>query len=153
MTFIERVTNLLSKNVEDIISSTDSLDLLKCYSILFNDGKQCRSCAMSQREYYKQLSLNGLKKAKEMDEIKARTCQPNWGKGCTNNNGLKFIHREGNHYSSLYITDDQAISLLNRGLLNESDFDILPEGYSKPLPKFDETPSPKKEVKKRTPKQ
>ena len=144
MTFIERVNNLISKNVEEIIASTDSLELLRCYSILYNEGRQCRSCANSQRDYYKQLSLNGLQKAKEMDEIKIRTCQPNWGKGCTNNNGLKFIHKEGNHYSSLYITDDQAISLLNRGLLNESDFDVLPEGYSKPLPKFEETPEPKK---------
>lgn len=148
MTFVERVTNLLSKNVEVIIASTDSLELLRCYSTLYMDGRQCRSCANSQRDYYQHLSLTGLQKAKEMDEIKARTCQPNWGKGCTNDNGLKFIHAEGNHYSSLHITDAQAISLLNRGLLNESDFDVLPEGYNKPLPKFEETPAPKKVVKK-----
>lgn len=85
-----------------------------------------------------------------MDEIQKRTCKPNWGKGCTDNNGLKFIHAEGRHYSSIYITDEQATSLLKRGLLNESDFDVLPEGYQKPLPKFDETPEPKKEAKKRT---
>ena len=81
-----------------------------------------------------------------MDELKNRTCKPNWGKGCTDDNGLKFIHKEGRHYSSLYITDEQALSLLNRGLLNESDFDVLPEGYQKPLEQFPETPAPKKQV-------
>lgn len=151
--YVEKVKYLLSRNVEDIIASTDSLDLLRCYSNLYMNGQQCRSCAASQRSYYNELVRTGLKKAKEMDEAKNRTCKPNWGKGCTNNNGLKFIHKEGNFYSSLHITDAQALSLLNRGLLSESDFDELPEGYQKPLPKFEETPEPKKQAKKRTPKE
>lgn len=151
--YVEKVKYLLSRNVEDIISSTDSLDLIRCYSILYLNGQQCRFCAASQRSYYNEFVRTGLKKAKEMDEAKNRTCVPNWGKGCTNNNGLKFIHKEGNFYSSLYITDAQALSLLNRGLLSESDFDVLPEGYEKPLPKFEETPEPKKQAKKRTPKE
>jgi len=88
-----------------------------------------------------------------MDEAKNRTCKPNWGKGCTNNIGLKFIHKEGNFYSSEHITDDQAVSLLNRGLLHESDFDVLPEGYEKPLEKLPETPEPKKKARKTTPKE
>ena len=151
--YVEKVKYLLSRNVEDIITSTDSLDLIRCYSILYLNGQQCRFCAASQRSYYNELVRTGLKKAKEMDEAKNRTCVPNWGKGCTNNNGLKFIHKEGNFYSSLLITDEQAISLLNRGLLSESDFDVLPDGYEKPLPKFEETPEPKKQAKKRTPKE
>lgn len=148
--YVELVKDLLSKDVEAVIASTDSLNLIRCYSILYVEGRQCRGCADSQRGYYRQLFLTGLQKAKEMDKLNERTCKPNWGKGCTDNNGLKFIHKEGRHYSSLYITDEQATSLLTRGLINESDFDVLPESYQKPLPKFEETPAPKK---KRTPKE
>lgn len=151
--YVEKVRYLLSRNVEEIISSTDSLDLIRCYSMLYLNGQQCRSCEASQRSYYKELFLTGLNKAKQMDEAKNRTCKPNWGKGCTNNIGLKFIHKEGNFYSSEHITDDQAVSLLNRGLLHESDFDVLPEGYEKPLEKLPETPEPKKKARKTTPKE
>jgi len=82
-----------------------------------------------------------------MDNLSERICKPNWGKNATDGNGLKFIHAEGQHYSSKYITDEQAASLLNRGLLNESDFDVLPPNYTQPLPKFDETQAPKKKAK------
>lgn len=152
MNYTETVTRLLSMEVEAIMASTASLDLIRCYSFMYLGGAQPRGCEASQRRYYTELNLTGLQKAKEMDELQKRTCKPNWGKGCTNDNGLKFIHKEGRHYSSLYITDEQAISLLTRGLINESDFDVLPEGYQKPMPKFEETPKPKKEVKKTTPK-
>jgi len=152
--YVEKVKYLLSRNVEDIIASTDSLDLIRCYSMLYLNGQQCRYCAASQKSYYNELVKTGLQKAKEMDEAKNRTCVPNWGKGCTNNNGLKCIRQDGNaFYSSLYITDAQALSLLNRGLLSESDFDVLPEGYEKPLEKLPETPEPKKKVRKTTPKE
>jgi len=151
MDLAERVNILLSKNPEDVISSGNTQEIRDIYSALFKCNT-LRTCDNSARQYFFEIYLSHKQKLKEMEEIKARTCKPNWGKGCTDNNGLKFIHAEGNHYSSLHITDTQAISLLNRGLLNESDFDVLPEGFNKPLPKFEETPEPKKEVKKRTPK-
>ena len=148
MNYTERVNNLLGKPIEAIIASVDCLELIQCYSDIYLSGGHCPGCERSQRKYYSQLQYDGLTKAKAMDEKKPRTCKPNWGKGCTNNNGLKYIHKEGAHYSSLHITDEQALSLLNRGLLLESDFDILPEGYQPKLEKFPETPTPKKAGRK-----
>lgn len=60
----------------------------------------------------------------DYEKIKARTCKPAW-------NGLKFIHAEARHYSNEYLTDEQAILLLERGHLTEKDFVILPSGYLK----------------------
>lgn len=150
MDLTERVNNLLSNNPEAIIASGNTQEIRDIYGILFRCSN-LRTCDNSARQYFYEIYLNRKQKIKEMEEIEARTCIPNWGKGCTNNNGLKYIHSEGTHYSSLYITDSQAVSLLTRGLLNESDFDVLPDGYNKPLPKFEETPAPKKV--KRTPKE
>lgn len=111
-------------DVEAIISSPTSLKLLNCYSKLYLNGSQPRGCASSQRNYYKELCLTGITKAMDYEKIKARTCKPAW-------NGLKFIHAEARHYSNEYLTDEQAILLLERGHLTEKDFVILPSGYLK----------------------
>lgn len=52
-----------------------------------------------------------------------RTCKPKW-------RGLRFI--DGNHYSNESITDEQAIKLLKKGSLKESDFKVLPAGLNEP---------------------
>lgn len=74
-----------------------------------------------------------MKKAVSADEAKNRTCVPAW-------KGLKFIFKRARHYNNALITDEQAVELLNEGLLSESDFKKLPEGYkakgpSQPKPK------------------
>lgn len=112
-------------DMEAIISSPVSLDLMRCYSLLYLNGLQCRGCSSSLRGYYRQLMHDGITKAMDYEKIKARTCKPAW-------NGLKFIHAEARHYSNEYLTDDQAIVLLERGHLTEKDFVTLPNGYLQP---------------------
>lgn len=114
--------NLLQKDFEDIIKSSDSLQLLRFYSILYLNGAQPKTCTQSQREYFTQLQLNGIMKAEQYDEINKRTCKPKWV-------GLKFIPSQGRHFSNEFITDIQATGLLQKGVLKESDFIVLPDLY------------------------
>ena len=119
---IAELKELLNKDIRDIISSPDSLKLLKFYSILYLSGAQPRTCEKSQREYYSQLQKDGIMKAEQYEEINARTCKPKW-------NGLKFIPSQGRHFSDKFITDIQATDLLQKGILKESDFIELPKLY------------------------
>lgn len=128
-------------DVEAIISSPMSLDLMRCYSLLYLNGSQCRGCASSQRGYYRQLMHNGITKAMDYEKIKTRTCKPAW-------KGLMFIHKEGRHFNDEFITDEQAIALLNRGHLTEKDFTKLPDGYSTLEVESPKPTEPKKEIKK-----
>lgn len=118
----DEVNELINSDVEEIIKSSASLDLLKIYSILYLNGAQPRTCASSIRNYYFELKKTGIMKAEKLEAIKNRTCKPKW-------NGLRLIN--GDHFSNEWITDEEAIKLLQRGYLNESDFDVLPDGFKK----------------------
>mgnify|MGYP001172527085 CR=1 FL=1 len=124
---IEKVQRILARSVEEVISSPLSLDLLECYSKLYINGAQPRSCAGSMRKYYAELTKTGVQKAMELNQTKERTCKPAW-------KGLKYIivkendyAAKGMHVSSEHITDEQAKKYLRIGALVESDFEILPE--------------------------
>lgn len=142
---VEKIQRLLEQDVEVIIASTASLDLIWCYSTLYQNGQAVRSCAESQRRYYAILSKEGLTKAKEMENLKKRTCKPNWG------DGLVWVNRCARHFLAEHITDEQATDLLIHGDLPESMFDVLPDDYlflkeEKPAKETTEQPE---EVKKK----
>lgn len=141
--FIERVNNLIEEignNPEGYIASGNP-EIIHCYSALFCGGAYVRTCDNSKREYIVKIFKEGLNRAKEMDEIKVRTCKPAF-------NGLVYVNRTARHYSAEHITDEQAIDLLKNKDIPETYFSKLPEGYEKPLEQFPETPKPKKEAKK-----
>lgn len=117
---IYRVKSILSMDVEEVIASSHSLELLKIYSLLYLNGGQPRTCSRSQRAYFLELQTTGLDKAAKYNTIMERTNKPNW-------KGLRFIW--GDHYSNETLTDEQAIKLLKNGGLRESDFEKLPEAY------------------------
>jgi hypothetical protein len=120
---IKDLEEILSKTVEEVIASPLSLKLLNLYSKLYLNGEQPRWCESCQRDYYNQLKCEGYLKIKLMEEIEKRTCIPAW-------NGLKYIHKAGRHYNHELITDVEAIDLLERGFLSESDFIKMPEGFN-----------------------
>ena len=115
----QELAQLLSRDVEGLIASPDSLKLLKLASILLLNGGQPRTCANSIRNYYSQLKKMNMNAIERAEKVKNRTCKPNW-------KGLRFI--KGNHYNNENITDDEAITLLRAGLLQHSDFEVLPDG-------------------------
>ena len=117
---INEYNDLMACDVEVFIKTSASLRLLKMYSMLYLNGSQPRTCEKSIRNYYNELKTTGKMKAEQMEEVQNRTNVPNW-------EGLRYIH--GDHYSNLYITDRQAINLLTLGLLNETDFKVLPKEY------------------------
>jgi len=119
---IEKIKEILSKDVEEVIASSLSLDLLKIYSSLYLNGAQPKTCSKIQRVYYNELKLTGLKRAANYT-VMERTCKPKWS-------GLRFIW--GDHYSDETLTDEQAIKLLKNKGLQERDFEILPKGYKEP---------------------
>lgn len=117
---IKEYKEIMACDVEVYIKTSASLRLLKMYSILYLNGSQPRTCEKSIRNYYRELKTTGQMKAVQMEEVQNRTNVPNW-------EGLRYI--QGDHYSNLYITDRQAINLLTLGLLNETDFKVLPKEY------------------------
>lgn len=120
---IEKIKELLSKDIEEIISTPLSLDLLKIYSTLYLYGEKPNTCARSQRKYHNQLKKDGMKKA---ETNMKRTCKPNW-------NGNMYISKEARHFNDLFITDEQAITLLKRKHISEDKFSVLPDGYKSGL--------------------
>lgn len=141
---IEQVKYLLSKSVEEIISSTDSVKLLDCYSKLYLCGGQPRWCERSQREYYTELTKTGLKMAEKLEAAKTRTCIPAF-------EGLRFVmHPTNGHYhiNSEFLTDEQAMELLKLDVLKEDQFKKLPDAYYIEVCKKDpETKEPIEEIK------
>ena len=116
------VEKILSMEVEAVISSPASLDLLKCYSKLYLGGASPRTCAVSQRTYYDELKKTGINRAKRYEMAQLRTCEPKH-KGTIMVRGYGFV-------ICSQMTDEVALYLLNNKLLNESDFIKLPESYS-----------------------
>ena len=116
------VEKILSMEVEAVISSPASLDLLKCYSKLYLGGASPRTCAVSQRTYYDELKKTGINRAKRYDMAQIRTCEPKH-KGTIMVRGYGFV-------ICSQMTDEVALYLLNNKMLNESDFIKLPESYS-----------------------
>lgn len=116
---IKLVEKILSHTFEGVKSSGVVIDLFRCYSTLYNGGKQCRTCVKSQEKYYNQLKKDGIMKAINYEEAKNRTCKPKF-------KGLKCIRGTHQHFNSDHITDKQAIYFLENGMLSENDFEKLP---------------------------
>lgn len=119
---INDVKEVISATFEEVSASSLCLKLLNCYSILYLCGGQPGTCSMSQRKYYNQLKLNGLEMAEQFEEIKNRTCKPAWI-------GNMYVPKMARHYHPDYITDKEAINLLENGGIPESKFSILPDAY------------------------
>lgn len=72
------------------------------------------------------------------EAVKNRTCVPNW-------KGNVYSHSIGEHLNDEHMTDEKAISLLNKKLIPEDFFKKLPDGYKPASAKVDEE---KSEVKR-----
>lgn len=108
-------------DVESIISSPASLELIRCYSKLYSNGNPCPSCAAAQRGYYEALKQDGIEKANLYNKVMTRTCKPKF-KGIVQISKYGMVNAET-------MTDEVALYLLNNKLLTESYFEKLPEGY------------------------
>lgn len=121
---VDNVKTILANDIQDIIKSPElSMLLLKTYSKLYLQGSAPRICERSQRRYYDQLKNTGIMKAELIEKIKNRTLTPAW-------KGNKYSPKVFRHISDLYIHDKEACELLESGVLKESDFTKLPDGYA-----------------------
>jgi len=120
---VDEVKEILSKDVEDVIASSLSLSLLKVYSILYLYGKQPNWCEKCLTDYYNKLKKDGMERAKKLDEkiVKIK-------KGAIK--GLTYYPDLRKHISGENITDSDAKFLLKKGWLKETDFEVLPLGYT-----------------------
>lgn len=120
---VGQVKNILSKDIEEIYSTSLSLDLLKIYSSLYLAGGQPRSCKASQIQYYNRLMKDGILKAKEMEEINKKTHK-------VIKKGLKYIGGKFcKHFDLQMLTDKEANELLQSGWMKETEFEKLPDLY------------------------
>ncbi len=120
---VEDVQKILSADIQEILKSPElSKMLLKCYSVLYLNSNPPRFCEKSQRQYYNQLKINGIMRAKETN--KKKTCVALW-------KGLRWVSSMRVHLNAATINDEQAIKALVGGHLTDSDFDVLPEDYKK----------------------
>jgi hypothetical protein len=133
---VGKLDKIMTMNVEEVIASPLSLDLLKLYSIIFLAGAQPRTCAASQREYYKKLKENYQMAKQKL----TKTHMLNWA-------GRRYIpgvfDKAGKlvaghlHIHSEYLTDEKAVEYLKIGALKEKDFAVLPESYKSKAKKQD----------------
>ena len=124
MNLIDIVSKILAHDFGEVSASPLIADMLSAYSKLYLNGTQPRLCGKCHRQYYEQLKLDGMKKAELYEKAKNRTCKPAW-------KGLKYINKLAKHFNNELLTDEQAVDLLNKGHLKESDFFVLPNGYKK----------------------
>lgn len=121
---VDDVRILINTRLEDIENSSLVILLLRTYSKLYNDpdavhilGSSCKNCKQKLVKIYNQLKFNGMELAENFD--KPRTCKPSWV-------GLRYISGAAKHFDADTLTDRDALFLLEKGALSESDFDILP---------------------------
>ena len=119
---VQEIELILSKDVKEVISSPLSLTLLKIYSTLYLGGGQPRWCERSQTSYYNQLAIDGLKKAKQMENsgVLTRTCE-------LKKDMLIYVASLAIHITHSNITDWLACEGLTKGFLKESQFIKLPD--------------------------
>ena len=119
---VQEIEEILSKPVKEVISSPLSLTLLKIYSTLYLGGGQPRWCERSQTLYYNQLAIDGLKKAKQMENsgVLTRTCE-------LKPDILIYVSSLAMHITKANITDWIACEGLTKGFLKESQFIKLPD--------------------------
>ena len=119
---VQEIEEILSKPVKEVISSPLSLTLLKIYSTLYLGGGQPRWCERSQTSYYNQLAIDGIKKAKQMENsgVLTRTCE-------LKPDMLIYASSLAMHITKSNITDWIACEGLTKGFLKESQFIKLPD--------------------------
>ena len=119
---VQEIEEILSKPVKEVISSPLSLTLLKIYSTLYLGGGQPRWCERSQTSYYNQLAIDGIKKAKQMENsgVLERTCE-------LKPDMLIYVASMAMHITKSNITDWIACEGLTKGFLKESQFIKLPD--------------------------
>jgi hypothetical protein len=128
---------IMKMSIEEIISSTHSLTLLKIYSKLYLNGGQPRTCAASMRKYYSEIKKN-YEMAKE---ILNRTCVPKFtGRiycpGVFKEiDGKKVLIAGHVHISPDHLTDEMASKYLEQGVLKKKHFLVLP-GESNELKEY-----------------
>ena len=122
----EDVEILINSEIGTILKSSDlTLKLLKTYSKLYLCGAAPGYCEKSIRQYYNQIKIDGMEKINENIKIKQRTCIPSW-------KGIRYYTALCTHINSDSLHDEDAIKYLLSGILKESDFVKLPEGYTEP---------------------
>jgi hypothetical protein len=119
---VQDIELILSKEVKEVINSPLSLTLLEIYSTLYLGGGQPRWCERSQTSYYNQLAIDGIKKAKQMENsgVLTRTCE-------LKKDMLIYVASLAIHITHANITDWLACEGLTKGFLKESQFIKLPD--------------------------
>lgn len=140
---IEKVKEIIDKELKDVLlDGSLSMQLLRCYSVLYLNGAAPRGCSQSQKKYYYQIKKSGMEKAAEYNKKKESINVPNW-------NGIKYSRILNGHISSENLTDERALELLKNGALKNKDFKKLPAGYQTKI-ELDEVVTQAKEVKEST---
>jgi len=125
MELINDLKMLMSMSIEEIISSTHSLTLLKVYSKLYLNGTQPTGCEESLRKYYSEIKRD----YKMKNEVLKRICIPAFDgrryiPGAFDDNGKLIAGHM--HIIGKDLTDKQAVKFLELGILSENDFIKLP---------------------------
>lgn len=116
------IDNLLSHSIDEVLSTSLVLDLMKIMSIIKYNGANPPSCSKCLREFYSQLFKITNEQIENMNKIKKRTLKPAWS-------GNKYKSKAARHFNSNLITDEEAIEYLYLGIFQESEFLTLPENY------------------------
>jgi hypothetical protein len=135
---VEKLNYILGLTYEEAITSSNVNILKDLYKNLLNNGMLLSSCTSCYRKYYVQLKLKGMETIEKLEQVKNRTCKPNW-------NGNKYINSTARFWNDRLITDSEAQMLLEGKHLTNKDFVVLPVMPEAEIKaKFEQRHAPKK---------
>ena len=126
---VDNVLKIKSLGVDQILNDpVNIMLLLRTYSELFLNGKQPGNCNSCIRKYYNQIILKGEKMANiKKDQTFVMSFEGVKFVPAVKKNGkLIMIHK---HINPKFVTDKEAIKMLELGALSGKDFKVLPKGY------------------------
>ncbi len=122
---INEVKRLVLVGIEGVLKSPQyTSSLLRCYSKIYLGGGTPDWCERSLRKYFEKLKYEAMTKLELMQKVANRTLIPSF-------KGMVFSPQAG-HINPEMLYDEIAIEYLQKGILQESHFTKLPEGYKKP---------------------
>ena len=123
---MDSIEKIKSWSFEDILKDAQmTMILLKTYSALYLNNLRPSTCQSCMRDYYSKISNLSGNELKEKIKMSEKTHKAKFKKFYSTT-AHEHVHPD-------FLTDAKAISFLKHGILKESDFEKLPEGYEEPI--------------------
>lgn len=117
---INEVEKMIKLEWAEIENSAHLLTFLKIYSQLYLNGTAPPLCAKCHKEMFLQLKKNGIEKATQKMNTLSKINK-------YKKKGIVYFTALAMHVNLQNMSDEMALSLIEKNFLKKEDFEILPE--------------------------